>query len=173
MRTVGALLVLVFGLAASSEAAKIPGTWLFVIDVPASEFTGGEALQVPELVTFGKGGGVVVSSAMTSFLFPRNGNLNDMRPVLMGTGHANWRKQGSGFVTTNYRCLNRIRNGMLEGFVKIYVESDACGGDLCTGRWFADLLYPNLEPVIPGNDLVIEGTWVATRLQVERIPEID
>ncbi len=144
-----------------------------MIDVPESAFTGGQALQVPELATFGKGGGVVVSSAMTGFLFPRNGNMNNLRPVLMGAGHANWKKVGGGFRTTNLRCLNHPRTGMLEGFLKIYVEADSCSGQICTGRWFGDLLYPNLEPVIPGDEIVVQGTWMATKLPVEPMPEVE
>jgi hypothetical protein len=165
------LTVVAFAFAGSAGAVKVPGTWFFLVEVPASPFTGGQDVVLPEFGTFGKGGGVVVSSAMTAFLFPRGGDMDRLKPVLMGTGHANWKKLGSGFRTTNLRCLNDPKTGELVGFLKIYVESESCTSAGCVGTWYGELLTPDLELVEMPEDIVVAGEWQASRVAVESMPE--
>ncbi len=142
------------------------GTWMAQITIPAGSPLGNpDEITIPEMVTFGQGGGVVVTPTSPFFPFPTPAGPI---PALVSTGHANWKwARGGHILTTNWRFLSDAANGDFLGFVKIYVDFEFAGRDVLVGDWYIEVLEAETNIVIA---TLGPSTLVMNRLPVERIP---
>lgn len=154
----------------AATKASVLGTWFARITIPPNPlFQNTEDLVMLEFITFGPEGGLVATANFPVFKVPINGRL---RKALVSVSHSAYRVRNSGLIQgTNWRFLNSTKNGSFLGFMKNIVEFDMVSSAELQGRFYLELLNPDLSPMeLNGTPAILSSSVYAVRVPVETFP---